>query len=294
MSAAHELIERGFDVEVYEWGDIPGGKVRSMPVWEPLGRLARSDLGGLVFQKAPRIRGDEAASQGKLPWLPGEHGFRFFPNFYKHIIDNMDRITYGGGKVSDNLVNTTQVLFARYGGDSMLLPSCFPRTPEAMQSVLTFIQRILSGQNGVPLQDIEFFLARVWQSTTSCEERRLQEYEKIGWWDFCKAEQTIFSDDRKLFVHGITRSLVASQAQLASTWTIGNIFVQLLFGIADPTQPTSDRLLNGPTNNVWIEPSLDDLESRGVKYNFNSDVILFDCAAGTVRSVTIQNKIKRF
>ncbi|MGH7434862.1 MAG: FAD-dependent oxidoreductase, partial [Polyangiaceae bacterium] len=30
MSAAHELIERGFDVEVFEHKSIPGGKARSL------------------------------------------------------------------------------------------------------------------------------------------------------------------------------------------------------------------------------------------------------------------------
>lgn len=32
LSAAHELIERGFDVAVYESKTIPGGKARSIPV----------------------------------------------------------------------------------------------------------------------------------------------------------------------------------------------------------------------------------------------------------------------
>ena len=32
MSAAHELIERGFEVVVLERGSLPGGKARSIPV----------------------------------------------------------------------------------------------------------------------------------------------------------------------------------------------------------------------------------------------------------------------
>jgi uncharacterized protein with NAD-binding domain and iron-sulfur cluster len=289
MSAAHELIERGFDVEIYEWGDLPGGKARSMPVQEPLGRLARSDLGGRVFEKAPRIRGDESALQRTLPWLPGEHGFRFFPGFYRHIIDTMDRIPYGKGKVSDNLVNTSRVMFARYGGDSIVLPSRFPRTPGEIKSLLDFAQRILPGHRGLALHEIEFFIARLWQIATSCEERRLHEYEKIDWWEFIGAEERS-EGYRKFFGHGLTRSLVASQAHLASTLTIGNIFLQLLFDIIDPTIPTTDRLLNGPTNDVWIEPWLDYLESHGVKYNFNCDVDSIHCVAGTVRSATIQHR----
>ena len=30
MSAAHELLERGYQVEVYDLGDLPGGKAKSM------------------------------------------------------------------------------------------------------------------------------------------------------------------------------------------------------------------------------------------------------------------------
>jgi uncharacterized protein with NAD-binding domain and iron-sulfur cluster len=289
MSAAHELAERGFGVDVYEWGNVPGGKARSMPVLEPVGEPGKHDVGGRVFENAPRMRGDQPAAQRKLPWLPGEHGFRFFPGFYRHIIDTMDRIPYGKGKVSDNLVNTTQVMFARYGGESTVLPSHFPRTPEGIQSGLNFFQRILSGHRILPLHEIEFFVARVWQIMTSCEERRLQEYEKIGWWDFVGAGDRS-PDYQKYFAHGFTRSLVASQAQLASTYTVGNMHLQMVFDVADPTIPTCDRLLNGPTNDVWIEPWLHYLESLGVKYHFNCDVESIHFAAGMVRGVTIQHR----
>src|SRR5690349_18908296 len=66
MSAAHELIERGFEVEVYERNPIAGGKARSVYVEQ----------------------GDQ--------YLPAEHGFRFFPAFYKHVTDIMRRIPAAG------------------------------------------------------------------------------------------------------------------------------------------------------------------------------------------------------
>jgi len=55
LSAAHELVERGFDVRVYESRALFGGKARSFGV-------PGSGTGG---------RAD----------LPAEHGFRFFPGF---------------------------------------------------------------------------------------------------------------------------------------------------------------------------------------------------------------------
>ncbi len=69
LSAAHELAERGFEVHVYERKPVLGGKARSIPV-------------------------PDSARDGRKP-LPGEHGFRFFPGFYKHVTDTMRRIPYG-------------------------------------------------------------------------------------------------------------------------------------------------------------------------------------------------------
>ena len=85
MSAAHELAERGFAVSVYERRGALGGKARSVPV--------------------PRT------AVGPRPPLPGEHGFRFFPGFYRHVTDTMKRIPYGANTrgVYDNLVDSTRV-----------------------------------------------------------------------------------------------------------------------------------------------------------------------------------------
>jgi uncharacterized protein with NAD-binding domain and iron-sulfur cluster len=73
MSAAHELVERGFDVVVLERRDIAGGKARSVP----------------VIDDAPGTSGHQLVDGGTAPIehrVPGEHGFRFFPGFYKHVV----------------------------------------------------------------------------------------------------------------------------------------------------------------------------------------------------------------
>src|SRR6516164_10585184 len=76
MSAAHELIERGFEVVVLERRYTPGGKARSVHVTE-------EDEGRSGHQVAHNAQ----APVGHR--LPGEHGFRFFPGFYRHVIDTM-------------------------------------------------------------------------------------------------------------------------------------------------------------------------------------------------------------
>ena len=73
LSAAHELAERGFDVHVYEARTTWGGKARSQWV-SGTGTEGRRDL-------------------------PGEHGFRFYPRFYTHVIDTMSRIKLPSGEL---------------------------------------------------------------------------------------------------------------------------------------------------------------------------------------------------
>src|ERR1700730_3308788 len=121
MSAAHELIERDFEVLVLERGRLAGGKARSIPVVDNSGH-ERADL---------QVKSIEHR-------LPGEHGFRFFPGFYKHVIDTMRRIpSFDGRTAADHLVPTTRVGFTQYGKPTFLIPSQFPRTAGDVGTLLS-------------------------------------------------------------------------------------------------------------------------------------------------------------
>ena len=50
----------------------------------------------------------------------------------------------------------------------------------------------------------------------------------------------------------------------------------------------SDRLLNGPTNLVWIQPWLDYLRDNGVEYHFGAEVVAINAAAGRIESATVR------
>lgn len=251
MSAAHELTERGFKVTVFEkQPHIPGGKARSVPV-------------------------EGKCAKGKKP-LPGEHGFRFFPGFYRHVTDTMKRIPYRDpvtGKdnpqgVHDNLVECSRIMMARIGQPSIFAPGSFPKS---LADVELLIHDKLNVQTGLTAEEKKLIARKIWQLMTSCEARRLNEYEHTGWWEFTEAND--HSDNyKKLFVDGITRTLVAAKAESASTKTGGDIFLQLLFNMGNPFVRT-DRILCGPTNDVWLDPWLSYLRSKGVQYNLNSNVV---------------------
>ena len=134
-----------------------------------------------------------------------------------------------------------------------------------------------------------FFGERIWQILTSCSERRLNEYEKIGWWEFVGAGATIGRPTRSSSELACTRSLVAAQAKLASTKTIGDMFVQYFFNLAEP-DISADRVLNGPTNDVWIDPWLTYLRGRGVEYHLNARVRSIEMDGGVVRGVMVEQE----
>src|SRR6185437_16716241 len=214
---------------------IPGGKARSIPVIDDgtgTSGHQRADTGVKSIQHR----------------LPGEHGFRFFPGFYKHVIDTMRRTpSFDGRKAADHLAPTTRIGFTQYAKPMFVAPSVFPLTPGDAGAMLRAILLMFEPVTDLTPDDLAFFGARIWQILTSCPERRLGEYEGTSWWDFVGAESRSAAY-QKFLAAGITRSLVAAKARKASTRTIGDIFVQLVLSIITPTAVASDRVLDGPTN----------------------------------------------
>jgi uncharacterized protein with NAD-binding domain and iron-sulfur cluster len=258
MSAAHELVERGFEVEIYEkHAEYVGGKARSVNV-------PGTNTNGANF-------------------LPGEHGFRFFPNFYKHITDTMSRIPYAptGKTCFDNLVPTHDVEITQAGRPPVTVPVNFPSSPTDILEILTAIFEIGSE---LTKEELVFFSDRIWQLMTSCNDRFMDEYEGIGWWQYMQADD--FSPAyRALLVEGLTRSLVAAKAQTASTRTVGAIFLQLVYGMLNNRD--TDRVLNGPTNDVFLNPWLAYLQSKGVSYVKGWEVMNIKMDGDRVAGVSI-------
>jgi geranylgeranyl pyrophosphate synthase/uncharacterized protein with NAD-binding domain and iron-sulfur cluster len=275
MTAAHELAERGFEVVVLERRDIAGGKARSIPVFHDVdGTSGHQLVDGSAAPIAHRV--------------PGEHGFRFFPGFYKHVIDTMRRIpSIDRNKVADHLVPTTRCAITQYGKPTFSVPTLFPRTPRDAGTVLRDALLAFAPVTDLTPDDLALFGARIWQIITSCAQRRLAEYERTSWWEFVGAEQRSASY-QKFLAAGITRSLVAAKARKASTRTIGDVFVQLILTILSPIAGSTDRVLDGPTNLVWIDPWLKYLESNGVRYLYNAEVEEILCDKGRITGIAVR------
>jgi uncharacterized protein with NAD-binding domain and iron-sulfur cluster len=259
LSAAHELVERGFSVAIYEMKPIWGGKARSM--------------------------GKPGTGVGGRRDLPGEHGFRFFPGFYKHLPDTMKRIPFGNNPqgVFDNLVGTTQIGLLREAGAPVTLPANFPTT---IHDWVTGIHTAFSSHFGVAAKEAEFFAHQLFVILTTCPERRLAEYEKIPWWEFVKAGD-MSEQYQKLMAIGLTRSLVAMRAQVASTRTVGDILLQLIINQWTPGVMV-DRVLNGPTNDVWIHPWIAYLKQMKVEMHLGAKFKRLQTDGATITSATVE------
>ena len=260
LSAAHELAERGFDVTVYEARDAFGGKARSMPV-------PGSGTGG---------RAD----------LPAEHGFRFFPGFYRHLPDTMARIPHGGRSAADHLVPATRVLLAQAGGrDELVAAARAPSSLDDLGVAIRFAWEFGTGA-GIPPPELALFVERLLTLLTSCDERRLEQWDNASWWDYTGASRRSAAYQQFL-ADGLTRTLVAARAREMSARTGGLILCQLLFDLTR-AGGRADRVLDAPTSEVWIDPWVTHLRAQGVVLKGGCEVAGIDCRDGRIRGATVQ------
>jgi len=138
----------------------------------------------------------------------------------------------------------------------------------------------------VPPLEIAFFVNRLLILATSCSERRFAEYEKIKWWDFIEAAR-MSREYQAYFAQGMTRSLVAMRAEESSTRTVGYINLQFLYSFTS-ADGVFDRLLSGPTNDVWIYPWTRYLEGLGVRFHRGAGVAAIHNTGPRITGATIE------
>ncbi|WP_438290281.1 hydroxysqualene dehydroxylase [Streptomyces sp. HUAS TT7] len=266
LTAAHELAERGFRVTLFERRAL-GGKARSMDV-------------------------PDSAKGGRKP-LPAEHGFRFIPGIYHNLPDTMRRIPFPGNQhgVWDNLVAPKEMMFARTGQEDLRLPMPGAGTPQPL--TLDDIRRALTGVLGtfqrLPAREVAYFVDRLAVFLTSCQERRDSQWESTPWWTFTRAAQMSYDYQRILAV-GVTRNIVATKAEEASTRTVASLLEAFLFNaLGRGADGPLDRILNAPTNEAWIDPWVAQLRSLGVEFKVGWTVREVTYGGGKVTGVQVED-----
>ncbi|MCP3143205.1 hydroxysqualene dehydroxylase [Pyxidicoccus xibeiensis] len=256
LTVAHELAERDFEVHVYESRATWGGKARSQPV-------AGTGTGG---------RRD----------LPGEHGFRFYPRFYRHVIDQMRRTPVPGEparNVEQHLRPTTESAVALI--DETTWHRFYRRRLDKPYDVLEALELFFQ-EFDFDKADVSLFGLRFLQFLSSCDERRLGEYERLSWWDYLHGD--LYSPQLQRQLRAVPRTMVAMDPHHGSARTIGTVSVQLLLDYAT-TGVSNDRTMGGPTSQMWLEPWVTHLRGLGVHLHGGVRCAGFDVAGGRISQV---------
>lgn len=258
LTAAHELVERGFRVVVYE-RDHLGGKAWSLPV-------------------------PGSAASGRAG-LPGEHGFRFFPGFYKNLGDTMRRIPLpDGGTVYDRLVRASTYRSSFAGQQDLTVPLSMPPRGVTPQAVGETLLAGLVEARKLPPNEGMYFVSKLGVYVTSCDERRFGQWDYVSWKDFIREDQ-MSEEYRKVVSRSLVRNLAATKSSEASTHSIGLIgeaSAMSLMGRGNDQNATFDRVLDGPTSEVWLDHWVALLRRLGVTFSVGSTVTALEMRGGRV------------
>jgi 15-cis-phytoene desaturase len=214
--------------------------------------------------------------------VPGEHGFRFFPSFYRHMFDTMQRIPIAEAAVGDDGTFVTRdsarsVFDALRSAEAIelgLAPDAnrgrafeIPRRPmRSPQEIRRFFAGVLE-RAGYRGQDLYRLATRYAEYLTSSPERRAREYEHLSWAQFLGLDDGGFSGYFGRHVTSGAQALVAMSSKTNDARTIGSIAVQLTLDQvrADPGGRV-DATLRGPTSVALFGPWQAYLQSAGVTF----------------------------
>ena len=264
LSAAHELACRGFAVRLIERepaDHAPDCKVGGMAATQyGIADPTQADRPDLRLTR-PARHGSRDAQR-----LPGEHGFRFFPAFYRHLSDTMGRTPQldaegqpTGRTALDRLVPAERVRIETPDPARRLeMSRSRPRTLAGLQAL---IRGLTHGLSLTP-RDLARYQLKLFRYATSGPGRRA-ECEQISWWDWVGGPD--FSPAMQAHLRGLPRILVGMHCTHMDARSHGTVGLQLLLDQLDGTQ-APDRVLDGPTSEAWLAPWRQLLEAWGVDF----------------------------
>ncbi len=248
-----------------------------------IGQIVAEQLSITAAEAADRVKITVGAIVGQPPgsvvlWLnafalPGEHGFRFFPSFYRHVFDTMRRIPAtlpivdeygrfpreGRATVYDNLVSVETVAYAGTGAKPV---SKLPRrAPQSVDEVMQISASFLEA-SGLSKSDVEHLTRAFLKYATSSRRRREKEYEHLSWYDFLEGDR--LSEQGRFLIETTPGTMLALSGSDGDARSHGTIGLQCM---ADQfTTSASDMLLNGPTDTAWFGPWYRYLRLQGVTF----------------------------
>jgi hypothetical protein len=229
--------------------------------------------------------------------LPGEHGYRFFPSFYRHLFDVMartsivketqatpekyaerqkdatrvveaqrqepSRLQYvdTGSTVRGNLVSTEYHSIEQDDHDvAEVLPRRRPPSVTALVRMLRAMQKDMRFES----LDLARYGLKLLQYLTSHPDRRAGEYERMSWAEFVGVER--YSKKFQEALDLWPQALVGMRSQECDARTAGNVTTQMVLDQL-LAQGFRDGTLNASTSEAWLDHWKVYLESQGVTFH---------------------------
>ncbi|HEX4352051.1 MAG TPA: NAD(P)-binding protein [Polyangiales bacterium] len=225
----------------------------------------------ILTRKVPAIAVelDWVSVNADIRVFAGEHGFRFFPSFYRHLFDTMRRTPIlnprdserGIRTVFQNLVPVDELGFARGGNKKSFT---LPRKPVLSFELLRQNLRKIRTELEYTYEDLLRLELALFKYLTSCSERRKAEYEHISWSELI--DLTAYSAILREHLEYGPQMALGLRGSKADARTQGNVVTQLLRDQVTPNQQP-DSLLDGPTSASWFEHWADFLRTQGVSFH---------------------------
>ena len=201
--------------------------------------------------------------------IPGEHGYRFFPSFYRHLFDTMKRtpVFDENGNLTpetafNQLVGTPDPAIG-FDDPPELITVKFRQftTIADIQKTIRFFKEHARFTDRDLLQLQTHFLKYI----TSCKERRTMEAEAVSFWEYIHADRVEYSERAKSFLDGAPQALVAMSAKETDARTQYNILIQMLF--KNPLEEfVADKTLNATTSDAWLDRWKKYLKRKGAQF----------------------------
>src|SRR6185503_13431554 len=230
---------------------------------------------------------------------PGEHGYRFFPSFYRHLFDVMrrtpifdeipltvvevarrtkfaknlgvpktavprTRFVESGRTVYDNLTSARYQSIAQ--ANSRADPDLSRQRPRAIKDVFGVL-RVLQEDLRFEWLDLARFSLKLLEYLTAHPDRRKAEHEGLSWAEFIGARDYSQAFQESLDVW--PQALVGMRAHEADARTMGSISVQMILDQLRREDPI-DATLNAPTSVAWFDHWRRYLEAEGVTFHRGS------------------------
>lgn len=255
LTAAHELVKRGYRVEIYERNAEPGGIARSAT--------------------------EEDGEHNEVTWHAVAAG-------YNHLLRLLGEIPAADGKgmVAERLVPTKVLMYGRTGERTFTETGNSFITAGGLRKFLEVSRKM--GSSGLSVRDIAKMGALLGFARLA-HPGRFERYEGVTW----EALIADLSDEGKKWASNVLGTFTGMHPRAVSAHCYLHLarperIAEFAGAALSPDgDPIAFYHFDGPMNRVWFDPWVRHLRSLGVGVHLNEPVAEIRCSAGRVDDVLL-------